>query len=61
MIQTEFQMIWSNLIDRFLCILGNDLLSALSLAYEVNLAFFCFESSGVYFLKTLSKTFTKIT
>ena len=53
-------MEWSHLIENFLCILGIILLSALALASSTSLAFFCFESSGLYFLNNLNKTFANI-
>ena len=53
-------MVWSHLIDWFLCILGIGLLSAFSLASSTSLALFCFESSGLYFLNNFNKTFAKL-
>jgi hypothetical protein len=53
-------MEWSHLIESFLCILGINILSALALASSTSLAFFCFESSGLYFFNNLNKTLAKI-
>ena len=55
MVKTEFEMIWSWFLNSFFWI-KIFLLSALSLASWTRRAFFCFVSSGEYFLSNLKRT-----